>query len=44
MPKEKKLREERLIPLAATPDNLKHSKEAGEEAQGTQSLSRNCTS
>ena len=30
--------------MAANPDNLENSKEAGGEAQGTQGLSKNCTS
>ena len=42
--KRKKRRQGRVGFVAAEPDNLKKSKEAGGEAQGTQGLSKNCTS
>ena len=42
--KRKKRRQERVGPVAANPDNLENSKETGREGQGTQGLSKNCTS
>ena len=42
--KEKKRRQQRVRSVAANPDNLENSKETGGEAQGTQGLSKNCTS
>ena len=42
--KRKILRQERIGSVAADPDNLENSKEAGREAQGTGGLSRECTS
>ena len=42
--KREKCRKERVGPVAASPDNLESNKEAGGEAQGTQGLSKNCTS
>ena len=42
--KRKTCRKERVGPVAATPDNLKSDKEAAGGAQGTQGLSKNCTS
>ena len=39
----KKRRQERFGSVAANPDKLENSKEAGREAQGTQGLSKNCT-
>ena len=41
--KRKKCREVRVVPVAANPDNLESTKEAGERKQGTQGLSINCT-
>ena len=35
---------ERVGPVATNPDNLENKKEAGVGAQGTQGLSKNCTS
>ena len=40
--KKKKRRQERVDSVAANPDNLENRKGAGGEAQGTQSLSKNC--
>ena len=42
--KRKKCRKERVDSVAANPDNLESSKEAGGGAQGTQGSSKNCTS
>ena len=42
--KSKKCRKERVGPVAANPYNLENNKEAGGGAQGTQGLSKNCTS
>ena len=42
--KRKKCRKEKIGPVAANPDNLESNKEAGGGAQGTQGLSKNCTS
>ena len=42
--KRKKRRQQRVGSVAAGPDNLENSKEAGGETQGTQSLSKNCSS
>ena len=42
--KRKECRKERVGPVAANPDNLESNKEAGRGAQGTQGLSKNCTS
>ena len=42
--KRKKRRQERVDSVAANPDSLENSKEAGGGAQGTQGLSKNCTS
>ena len=42
--KKKKRTKERVGAVTANPDNLANNKEAGEGAQGTQSLSKNCTS
>ena len=42
--KRKKRRQERVGSVAADPDNLESSKKAGREAQGTQGLSKTCTS
>ena len=42
--KRKKCRKERVGSVAANPDDLESNKEAGRGAQGTQGLSRNCTS
>ena len=42
--KGKKPRQESVDSVAAEPDNLENGKEAGREAQGTQDLSKNCTS
>ena len=42
--KREKRRKERVGPVAANPDNVENSKEAGGGAQGTQGLSKNCTS
>ena len=39
-----KCRKERVDPVAANPDNLESNKETGGGAQGTQGLSKNCTS
>ena len=36
--------QERVCPVAANPDNSENNKEAGGGAQGTQGLSKNCTS
>ena len=44
MEREKKCRKERVGPVAANPDNLESSKEAGGGAQGIQGSSKNCTS
>ena len=41
--KRKKRRKKRVGPVAANPDNLPNNKRAGGGAQGTQSLSKNCT-
>ena len=40
----KKCRQESVGSVAADPDNLDNSMEAGREAQGTQGLSKNCSS
>ena len=40
----KKRRQQRVDSVDANPDNLENSKEAGGEAQGTQGLSKKCTS
>ena len=42
--KRKKCRKERVGPVSANPDNLDNKKEAGRGVQGTQGLSKNCTS
>ena len=42
--KRKTRRQQRVGSLAADPDNLENSKEAGGEAKGTRGLSKNCTS
>ena len=42
--KRKKSRKERVVSVAANPDNLESNKEAGGGAQGTQGSSKNCTS
>ena len=42
--REKKRRKERVSSVAANPENLENSKEAGGEAQGTQGLSKNSIS
>ena len=42
--KRKKRRQRRVGSVAANPDNLENSKEARGEAQGTQGLSKTCTS
>ena len=42
--KRKKCRKERVGSVAANPDSLESNKQAGGGAQGTQSLSKNCTS
>ena len=42
--KEKKRGQDRVRSVAADPENLENSKEAGREAQGTQGLSKNSTS
>ena len=42
--RQKKCRNERVGSVAANPDNLESNKEAGGGAQGTQALSKNCTS
>ena len=42
--KRKNRRQERVGPIAANPDNLENNKETEGGAQGTQSLSKNCTS
>ena len=42
--KRKERRQERVGPVSADPDNLENRKEAGGEGQGTQGLSKNCTS
>ena len=42
--KGEKSRQESIGSVAANPDNLEGNKEAGGEAQGTQDLSKNCTS
>ena len=42
--KRKTRRNERVGPVAASPDNLENSEEAEGGAQGTQGLSKNCTS
>ena len=44
MEREKKRGQRRISSVAADPDNLQNSKEGGGEAQGTQDLSKNCTS
>ena len=44
MEREKKCRKERVGSVAANPDNLESNKEAGGGVQGTQGLSKNCTS
>ena len=44
MEREKKCRSERVGSVAANPDTLESSKEAGGGAQGTQGSSKNCTS
>ena len=44
METEKKCRKERVGLVAANSDNLENNKEAGGGAQGTQGLSKNCTS
>ena len=45
MHKEKKKRRQEMVgSVAADPDNLKNSKDAGGEAQGTQGLSKNLKS
>ena len=41
--REKKRIQERVDSVAANPDNLGNSKEAGGEVPGTQGLSKNCT-
>ena len=40
----KNVEKKRIGPVAASPDNLKNNKDAGGGAQGTQGLSKNCTS
>ena len=42
--KRKKRRKEMVGPVPDNPDNLENNKEAGAGAQGTQGLSKNCTS
>ena len=42
--KSKTCKKERVGPVGANPDNLENNKEAGGEAQGTQGLSKSCTS
>ena len=42
--KRKKRRQEKVGSVGVDPDNLENSKKAGGEAQGTQGLSKNCTS
>ena len=42
--KRKKRRQERVDSVAANPNNLENSKEAGGEALGIQGLSKNCRS
>ena len=40
----KKRRQESIGSVAADPDNLENSKEAGRESNGSQGLSKNCIS
>ena len=42
--REKKRRQEKVGSVAADPDNLENSKKAERDAQGSQGLSKNCTS
>ena len=42
--KEKTTSTKRVRSVAVDPDNIENSKEVGREAQGTQGLSKNCTS
>ena len=44
MERGKNVENKKIGPVAANPDNLESNKEAGGEAQGTQGLSKNCTS